>query len=230
MVQAHVQDDQSWDGAVGDENHDESLVRAIAGRELAVVLLAELAAILARHPDRVPALLGEAGIVDDPGLDGPSTLEGGQDQVAHLGEHGRIRPRRLTNEMQERLVLGGNPGRGRDRSYRLDALARGRHKQTRAVVAQGCGAVGVADDVDQRRNIGGKPHFTAVMGSHRRALRAGQGPPSIPPDRPPNISLCDAVKLKFSRKSSAPEGTVINRWPASGARTMAARLGPPSGS
>src|SRR3954471_1702006 len=34
----------------------------------AVVLFAELAAILARHPDRVPALLGEAGIVDDPGL------------------------------------------------------------------------------------------------------------------------------------------------------------------
>src|SRR4051812_9382639 len=178
---------------------DRQTGRVIGERErhghLAVVLLAELAAILARHPDRVPALLGEAGIVDDPGLDGPSTLEGGQDQVAHLGEHGRIRPRRLTNEMQERLVLGGNPGRGRDRSYRLDALAPGRHEQTRAVVAQGCGAVGVADDVDQRRNIGGKPHFTAVMGSHRRALRTGQGLPSIPPDRRPNTSLYDAVKL-----------------------------------
>src|SRR3954454_1477506 len=35
------------------------------------------------------------------------------------------------------------------------------------------------------------------------------------------------ARLKFSRKSSAPEGAVINRWPASGARTMAARLGPP---
>jgi hypothetical protein len=33
MVEAHVHDDQSWDGAVGDENHDESRVRAIAGRE-----------------------------------------------------------------------------------------------------------------------------------------------------------------------------------------------------
>jgi hypothetical protein len=53
----------------------------------------------------------------------------------------------------------------------------------------------VADDVDQRRNIGGKPHFTAVMGSHRRALRTGQGLPSIPPDRRPNTSLYDAVKL-----------------------------------
>src|SRR4051812_49506673 len=32
-VKGHSEDDQSWDGAVGDENHDESLVRAIAGRE-----------------------------------------------------------------------------------------------------------------------------------------------------------------------------------------------------
>src|SRR3954465_5068762 len=32
-VKGHSGDDQSWHGAVGDENHDESLVRAIAGRE-----------------------------------------------------------------------------------------------------------------------------------------------------------------------------------------------------
>src|SRR4051812_13701881 len=97
--------------------------------------------------------------------------------------------------MQERLVLGGNPGRGRDRGDRLDALARGRHEQTRAVVAQGCGAIGVADDVDQRRNIGGKPPVTAVMGSNRLALLTGQGPPSTSPDRRPNTSLRDAVEL-----------------------------------
>src|SRR3954471_7414903 len=54
-------------------------------------------------------------------------------------------------------------------------LLRGGHEQTRAVVAQGGGAVGVADDPDQRRNVIGKPHFTAVMGSHCRASRAGQG-------------------------------------------------------
>src|SRR4051812_47477952 len=33
MVQAPPEDNQSWHGAVGDENRDESLVRAIAGRE-----------------------------------------------------------------------------------------------------------------------------------------------------------------------------------------------------
>jgi len=35
-------------------------------RDLAVVLLAELAAILPRNADRMPSLLGQAGIVDDP--------------------------------------------------------------------------------------------------------------------------------------------------------------------
>src|SRR3954470_913886 len=100
--------------------------------------------------------------------------------------------------MQERLVLGGDPGRGRDRGYRLYALAPGRHEQACAVVAQGRGPIGVADDTDQRRNIGGKPHFTAVMGSHRRASRAGKGPPSIPQDRRPNTSLRDAVKIGSS--------------------------------
>src|SRR5215210_4493581 len=97
--------------------------------------------------------------------------------------------------MQERLVLGSDPGRGRDRGYRLYALAPGRHEQTRAVVAQGCGPIGVADNTDQRPNIGSKPHFTAVMGSHRRASCAGQRPPFIPPYRRRNTSLRDAVKL-----------------------------------
>ncbi len=41
-------------------------------RHLAIVLLAELAAILPRHADRVPPLLGKAGIVDDPRLDRPA--------------------------------------------------------------------------------------------------------------------------------------------------------------
>src|SRR3712207_7467734 len=40
--------------------------------------------------------------------DRPGALDRRQDQVAHLGEHGRIRPRRLAHEMQERLVLGGD--------------------------------------------------------------------------------------------------------------------------
>src|SRR5690349_22526805 len=111
--------------------------------------------------------------------------------------------------MQERLVLGRDPGWSGHGGHRLDALARGRHEQTRAVVAQGCGAVGVADDVDQRRNIGGKPHFTAVMGRHRRALRTGQGPPSTPPGRRPNTRPYDAVKLERLTSSGVWSALVI---------------------
>jgi hypothetical protein len=36
-------------------------------RDLTIVLLAKLAAILPRHPDRVPPLLGKAGVVDNAG-------------------------------------------------------------------------------------------------------------------------------------------------------------------
>jgi hypothetical protein len=36
---------------------------------LTIVLLAELTAILTGNSDRVPSLLGEARIVNDPGLD-----------------------------------------------------------------------------------------------------------------------------------------------------------------
>ena len=38
-------------------------------RHLAIVLLAELTAILPRHADRMPSLLGKARVVDDPGRD-----------------------------------------------------------------------------------------------------------------------------------------------------------------
>src|SRR5262245_41407119 len=53
------------------ETHGNRQARLVAGhrqchRHLAVVLLAELAAVLARNPDGMLALLGDAGVVDDP--------------------------------------------------------------------------------------------------------------------------------------------------------------------
>src|SRR6185503_9883357 len=38
-------------------------------RDLAVILLAELPAILTRHTDRVRSLLGKTGVIDDPRFD-----------------------------------------------------------------------------------------------------------------------------------------------------------------
>jgi hypothetical protein len=67
---------------------------------LAVVRLAALAAILARDADRVGALLGIAGVVDDPGLDRSHALDARQDDIARLGEHGLIGPGRVGEEVQ----------------------------------------------------------------------------------------------------------------------------------
>ena len=82
--------------AIGDRQAGRAIGKRERHSHLAIVLLAELSAILTRHPHRVPALLGEAGIVDDPGLDGPGALDCRQDQAAHLSEHaGPGSPRRI---------------------------------------------------------------------------------------------------------------------------------------
>jgi hypothetical protein len=47
--------------------------------DLTIVLLAELAAILTCHPDRMPPLLGEARVIDDPSFDRPVVLDRRQD-------------------------------------------------------------------------------------------------------------------------------------------------------
>src|SRR5712671_4322623 len=77
-------------------------------RDLAVVLLAELAAILSGYPDRVPPLLGKACVVDDPGLDRPVALDRRQHQFAYLGQHRGVRPRRVPNKMKQGLMLRGD--------------------------------------------------------------------------------------------------------------------------
>jgi len=72
-------------------------------RHLAVVGLAEDAAVLPRHPDRVLALLGKAGVVDDPGGDRPQRR---QDLLAHRGEQVLVGPGGFGNQMMQRLVRG----------------------------------------------------------------------------------------------------------------------------
>ena len=58
-----------------------------AHRDLAIVLFAELATVLPRDADRMRALLGEAGVVDDPGTDRTVSFDGGQRSLAHNAEH-----------------------------------------------------------------------------------------------------------------------------------------------
>ena len=97
-------------------------------RHLAVILLAELAAILPGYPDRVPPLLGKAGVVDDPGFDRPAALDRPPHQLAYFGQHRRVRPRRVSNKMEQRLMLRSDLCWCRHRCHRFDTLALNRHQ------------------------------------------------------------------------------------------------------
>jgi hypothetical protein len=82
--------------------------------------------------------------------------------IAHLGQHLLVRPRRLADKMQQRLVLRRRPGRRRHRRHRLNALARARHHQAGAVIAQRIDPIGVADHARQALDIAQKTPVAAV--------------------------------------------------------------------
>jgi len=75
-------------------------------RDLTIVGLAEPPAILPGDAHRMNAFLGEGRVVDNPSLDLPLRLDRRQDQFARLGQNRLVRPRRLTDQMQKRLMLG----------------------------------------------------------------------------------------------------------------------------
>src|ERR1051325_11934651 len=107
-----------------------------ADRDLTIVPLAELTAILTGHPDRVTALLRKAGVVDDPGFDHAAAFDERQDQLLDPAQDPLVRPWRVGDEMQQRLVLGRDPSRRRYRRDRLDALAVPWQQQAPAIITQ----------------------------------------------------------------------------------------------
>ena len=56
-------------------------------RVLTVVLLTDLAAILAGDANRMLTLFGEPCVVNDPGFDGAAPLDCGQSQVKNFGQN-----------------------------------------------------------------------------------------------------------------------------------------------
>jgi hypothetical protein len=140
-----------------------------ADRDLAVVLFAELAAILTRHPDRMTALLGKAGVVDDPGFDRAAAFDEWQGQLLDPAENPLIRPRCVGNEMQQRLVLGRDSRRCRYRRDRLDALAFAWHQQAQAVITQRLRSICMPDHLGERIDIGREP-FLPVL-AHAPSLK-----------------------------------------------------------
>ena len=87
--------------------------------------LPEAAAVLARHPDRVPALLGQGGVVDDQHRVRPA-----DQRVRPLDQEppqGRVVPGRARDEVVELVVAAqAEPGR-----HGLQALALAGAEQAR---------------------------------------------------------------------------------------------------
>jgi hypothetical protein len=106
--------------------------------------------------------LGKAGIVDDPGFDRAAGFDERHGQLLYPAENPLVRPRRVSNEMQQRLVLGRDPGRRRHRRDRLDALALARQQQAPAIITQRLHPIRMPDHLSERLDIGPEP-FLLVL-------------------------------------------------------------------
>ena len=102
------------------------------------------------------AFLGKAGVVDDPGFDRAAVFNERQGQLLYPAENPLIRPRRIGDEMQQRLVLGRDPRRRRYRRDRLDALTLSRQQQAQAIITQRRRPIRMSDHLGERLDIGAK--------------------------------------------------------------------------
>ena len=128
--------------------------------DLAVVLLAALAAVLTRNPDRMTSLLGETRIIDDPGPDGAVPLNLRQNLGAHHGQQRLIGPVRLGNKVVQGLVSCLDATRLHARGDRLDALALTGQDQARAVGLQGRRSIRVTEHARQTLHISYKARLS----------------------------------------------------------------------
>ena len=180
---------------VGDRQARMAIGQRQRHRHLAVVLLAELTAILPRHADRMPPLLGKARVVNDPRRNRAVPLDLRQHHLAHLGQYPLVGPTAQTDEMQQRLMLGRHPRRRRHRRQRFHALAFTRHHQAHAIVSQWTRSILVADYTHKPLDIIVKPRSTVISQVHLSPHAGRESPPLFdsPAHRP---RLYDSVKLR----------------------------------
>jgi len=131
-------------------------------RHLAIGLFAELPAILMMHAHRVPALLGEGRVIDDPDLDRAVPLDLRRCHLAHLGQHPLVRPGRVGNEMQQPLMLRRNLGRRRHRRHRFHALAAFRSYKANAIIVHRRRSIRVPDHARQYPDVLLEPRCTIL--------------------------------------------------------------------
>jgi hypothetical protein len=94
-----------------------------ADRDLTIVLLAELPAILTRHADGPRALLRDAAVVGDPGVDSTVLFDRWQHLAPNRGQRRVVRPVRLGDQMVHRLMRRLHPLRLQPGRHRFDAFA-----------------------------------------------------------------------------------------------------------
>ena len=73
-------------------------------RDLTIVLLAKLTAILPGDADRMNALLGESRVVDDPGAYPAALLDGRKDKGSNPPQQILLRPVGVGDKMVQRLM------------------------------------------------------------------------------------------------------------------------------
>jgi hypothetical protein len=141
--------------AVGDRQAGVIVGSRQAHCHLAVVLFAELTAVLPRHADRVFAFFRHAGVIDDQCPDRAAPLDDGQNTGTHRRKYRVIGPIGLRHEVMQRLVGGLHPSRLDARGHWLDAFAIAREQQSRTIRSERCGSIGMPKCRRDRLHIGG---------------------------------------------------------------------------
>ena len=138
---------------IGDRETDRVVRQRHAHRHLAVVLFAQGAAVLAGHPDRVPALLGirrcRRRSTRPPGRAGHRR----QHPVSGDAQDGRLVPGGIGDEVLHRLVPRADMPRIDPGGHRLDALPLARQAQPGEVGAHRLVAIGVSQGHGQPLDV-----------------------------------------------------------------------------
>src|SRR3954465_2373046 len=145
-------------------------IAACAGRRVSLSIIGSRvgtsATSLSRSEGRQPnahrIFLRKPGVVDNPGFDRAAAFDDRQGHLLYPAETPLIRPRRGGDEMQQRLVLGRDPGRCRYRRDRLDALALFRQQQAPAVITQRLRPIRVPHHLSERLDIGTKAFLPVI--------------------------------------------------------------------
>src|ERR1700730_4471632 len=141
-----------------------------------------------------------------------------QHHLAHLRQHLLVGPTTLANEMQQRLMLRRYPRRRRHRRHWLNALALARQHQSRAIISQRLGSIGMSDDAHKPLDISIKPRF-AVTSSWEIHFSLHVPKPESPqlfdsPEavlRPSDSVVCSRLSLSMLPISGRPEIGAVTR-------------------